>query len=192
MAATRGRDSVIAAEGVAPFQTAVADLSLAIHRERPHAGPAKQSDCIGCAMDRLPGVSALPSVTAMRLALEHLAEAAEAAEANGVRTAPGRALLVIGLTEDKASAFATAAETLGFIVRADDPRRRVVACAGAPICASAHIAARALAPLVAQTAAPSRSATLFRFTFLAAPRVARTHIRRADNRRHARWLRAHR
>ena len=54
----------------------------------------------------------------------------------------------------RASAFAAAAEQLGFIVRADDPRRHVVACAGAPICASAHIAARALAPLIAAAAAP--------------------------------------
>ena len=51
-------------------------------------------------------------------------------------------------------AFAEAAERLGFITRADDPRRKVIACAGAPICASAHIASRALAPAVASSAAP--------------------------------------
>jgi len=34
-------------------------------------------------------------------------------------------------------------------VRPDDPRRHVIACAGAPICASAHIAARAIAPRIA-------------------------------------------
>jgi precorrin-3B synthase len=50
--------------------------------------------------------------------------------------------------------FAADAEALGFIVRSDDPRRHVVACAGAPICASANIAARAIAPLVAVAAAP--------------------------------------
>ena len=49
--------------------------------------------------------------------------------------------------------FATTAESLGFIVRADDPRRYVVACAGAPICASAHIAARAIGPVIAACAA---------------------------------------
>src|SRR6202012_4339539 len=37
-----------------------------------------------------------------------------------------------------------------FIVDAGDPRRYVVACAGAPICASAHIASRAMAPALAQ------------------------------------------
>ncbi len=40
----------------------------------------------------------------------------------------------------------------GFVVRADDPRRYIVACAGAPICSSAHLAARAIAPLVAEIA----------------------------------------
>jgi precorrin-3B synthase len=53
-----------------------------------------------------------------------------------------------------ASSFAAAAAALGFIVRADDPRRHVIACAGAPICASADIAARALAPQIAAVAAP--------------------------------------
>ena len=70
--------------------------------------------------------------------------------AAGLRTAPGRALLVIGLSPDAASVFASRAEALGFIVDPADPRRRVVACAGAPICASGEIPARALAPIVAQ------------------------------------------
>ena len=71
-----------------------------------------------------------------------------------MRAAPGRALMVDRPDADTASDFAAAAERLGFIVRADDPRRHVVACAGAPICASAHIAARAIAPHIAETAAP--------------------------------------
>ena len=87
-------------------------------------------------------------------ALERLVDIAGAAGASGFRMAPGRALLIIGLTAQSASAFVAAAEQLGFVVRADDPRRNVVACAGAPICASAHIAARALAPRVAAQIAP--------------------------------------
>jgi len=71
-----------------------------------------------------------------------------------MRAAPGRVLMVVGLTQQTASSFAAAAETLGFIVHADDPRRHVVACAGAPICASADIAARAIAPQIAAAAAP--------------------------------------
>jgi precorrin-3B synthase len=83
-----------------------------------------------------------------------LIEAANAAGASGIRTAPNRTLLFIGVKDATLAPFATTAESLGFIVRADDPRRYVVACAGAPICASAHIASRALAPAIASSAAP--------------------------------------
>ena len=67
--------------------------------------------------------------------------------------APGRTLMIVGLTRQTAVSFAAAAEALGFIVRGDDPRRHVVACAGAPICASANMAARAIAPQIAAAAA---------------------------------------
>ena len=86
-------------------------------------------------------------------ALERLVDAADTAGAIGLRTAPGRALLAIGLASDNARAFAACAENLGFITRTNDPRRRVIACAGAPICASAYIAARAIAPGIAMEAA---------------------------------------
>jgi precorrin-3B synthase len=87
-------------------------------------------------------------------ALAALIETAKRAGAHGLRTAPGRALLVIGLAADIAPKLDAAAEGLGFIARRDDPRRHVVACAGAPICASAEIPARALAPMIS-TAAPA-------------------------------------
>lgn len=66
-----------------------------------------------------------------------------------MRAAPGRLLIVVGFPREARSAFAADAERLGFIMRGDDPRRHVVACAGAPICASAHMAARAMASRVA-------------------------------------------
>jgi precorrin-3B synthase len=77
--------------------------------------------------------------------LKSLLQAARAAGATGVRTAPGRAVLVVGLTRPDAQSFTAAARRLDFIVEPRDPRRRVVACAGAPICASGEIEARALA-----------------------------------------------
>jgi precorrin-3B synthase len=86
--------------------------------------------------------------------LERLLEAAAKAGAHGVRAAVGRALIALGLAHDSAAGFAADAERLGFIVSADDPRRYVLACAGAPICASAHIAARAMAPAIAEMVAP--------------------------------------
>jgi precorrin-3B synthase len=85
-------------------------------------------------------------------ALTALIEAARRAGASGLRTAPGRALLVIGLAPGIAPKLATEAEGHGFIARHDDPRRHVVACAGAPICASAEIPARALAPMISAAA----------------------------------------
>ncbi len=184
--------SVITAEGVASFQSAVADLVIG---NPPRTIARRSGEVIG--LHRLRDGSfargiGLPFGHADATTLEHLAEAAEAAEANGVRTAPGRALLVIGLTEDKASAFAIAAETLGFIVRPDDPRRHVIACAGAPICESAHIAARDLAPLVAQAAAPFVGSALQIHISGCAKGCAHPTPAALTDRRHARWLHAHR
>ncbi len=87
-------------------------------------------------------------------ALDTLIEAAARAGAAGLRTAPGRALLVIDLTADTAAELAARAEGLGFITRRDDPRSNVVACAGAPICAAAEIPARALGPSISSACAP--------------------------------------
>src|SRR5580704_11883431 len=149
----RMRD-VVAAEGIATFRSAVADLII-------HDGPARSqrrfSDAVGIYPLR-DGTFAygigLAFGHADATSLQRLTEAAEAAGAGGIRAAPGRLLMVVGLTQQTASSFATAAAALGFIVHADDPRRHVVACAGAPICASANIAARAIAPQIAAAAAP--------------------------------------
>ena len=92
--------------------------------------------------------------------LERMARAASDAGAGGIRTAPGRAAMIIGLTHLSLPPFAAAATELGFIVSADDPRRHVFACAGAPICSSAHVAARAIAPRIAEAAAPYLDASL--------------------------------
>jgi len=85
--------------------------------------------------------------------LERLIDVAVRAGAAGFRAAPGRVLLAIGMAPEKASAFAAGAGQLGFIVAANDPRQHVIACAGAPICGSAHIASRTLAPDIAASAA---------------------------------------
>jgi precorrin-3B synthase len=145
---------VVAADGIAAFRSAVADLII-------HDGPAR-SQCRYC--DTV-GIYPLRDGTfahgvglafghADATSLQRLTEAAKAAGARGMRAAPGRALMIVGLTRQTAVSFAASAEALGFIVHADDPRRHVVACAGAPICASAVIAARALAPQIAVAAAP--------------------------------------
>jgi len=86
--------------------------------------------------------------------LDALLAVARAAGASGLRTSPDRALLILGIALDRAAPLLDAAGNLGFIVVPDDARRRVVACAGAPICASGEIAARALAPGIATAVAP--------------------------------------
>jgi precorrin-3B synthase len=92
-------------------------------------------------------------------ALLKLLEQARRASAASVRPAPGRVLLIIGLPPKQASLLCAAAERLGFITARDDPRRRVVACAGAPVCAAAQIPTRAMAPPVS-SAAPRDATTI--------------------------------
>jgi precorrin-3B synthase len=84
--------------------------------------------------------------------LSRLIAAVRKVGASGFRTSPGRALLVVGLSPSATRQFAAEADVLGFIVDPADARRRVVACAGAPICASGEIAARAMAPAIAEAA----------------------------------------
>jgi precorrin-3B synthase len=81
------------------------------------------------------------------------------ARANGatwVRPAPDRILLLGPVDEMTGVVLATAADDLGFVVDARDPRRRIVACPGAPACASGLISARALAAELAVHLPPSR------------------------------------
>ena len=75
--------------------------------------------------------------------------------ARWVRPAPGRALLFGSVSDAAADAVADAASRLGFVVRTDDPRRRVVACPGAPACASGLIPARRLAADIATQFPPT-------------------------------------
>jgi sulfite reductase beta subunit-like hemoprotein len=62
---------------------------------------------------------------------------------------PDRALLLIGATAPDALKITVAAQQLGFVVQADDPRRRIAACPGAPACMSGLIPARAIASALA-------------------------------------------
>lgn len=90
-----------------------------------------------------------------------LIELAAIAETNGVRwvrPAADRALLLGPLNEEKEASTRKAAERLGFITDARDPRRRIIACPGAPSCASGLIAARAIAAELAQHLPPSLEA----------------------------------
>jgi precorrin-3B synthase len=87
-------------------------------------------------------------------ALKRIVQAAVRGGATSIQPAPGRALLIVGLAAAATSEFAAAAAAAGFVVRPDDARRSVVACAGAPACASALLCTRQLAPAIAQAAGP--------------------------------------
>ncbi len=151
--AARARD-ILATEGPEVFREALADLLTSDVPQR-----VARASCAAIGTHRLRDGSLACGVGlafghADASLLENLATAAKTAGAGGMRAAPGRALLVIGLPQQAASSFAATAERLGLIVRAADPRRRVIACAGAPVCRSAYIATRAMAPDIAATAAP--------------------------------------
>jgi precorrin-3B synthase len=151
--AARARD-IIAANGTAAFRAATIDLLI---NDRPPPKPHKSTDAIGTHRLRDGALACgvgLAFGHADAVALERLADAARSSGAAGLRAAPGRVLTMMGLTQQAVPSFVAIAEKLGFIVRADDPRRHVIACAGAPICSSAHIAARAIAPRIAEMAAP--------------------------------------
>jgi precorrin-3B synthase len=85
-------------------------------------------------------------------ALKELALAAQSLGATEFCTAPGRTLVAVGLASESASTLTKLAAKAGFVVSATDPRRYVVACAGAPVCASALMSTRELAPRVAKAA----------------------------------------
>lgn len=162
--------AIVAAEGIDVFRTPLAGLLVpsakpgaslvkagaARSRANEHSDPCRSDQPIG--RHRLRDGSFACGVGlafghAHTALLEHLVAAAAAAGASGIRAAPGRVLMSIALAAAKAPAFTAEAERLGFVVRADDPRLSVIACAGAPLCSAAHIAARAMAARIAETAA---------------------------------------
>jgi precorrin-3B synthase len=148
----RARD-VIRNRGSGAFTPAIAHLLT----QAPGPAPRPRSEAIGIhpLRDGRLGLGiGLAFGHTDAAALDALIERAGHAGASGLRTAPDRALIVIGLAAGTAAALAADAESLGFITRRADPRRYVVACAGAPICAAAEIPARALGPLTSSAAAP--------------------------------------
>ena len=160
--AQRGREARARDIVVSAFNSAIAEFLVSA---RPRGDPALDSRLGG--NERIIGTHRLRDGSlacgfglafghADATSLQRVADAAKASGASGLRAAPDRVLMAIGLTTGAAPAFVAVAAQLGFIVRADDPRRRVIACAGAPICASAHIASRAIAPRIAAAIAPLR------------------------------------
>jgi precorrin-3B synthase len=97
-------------------------------------------------------------------ALAELVGVAARRGVRAVRPMPDRAMLLTGVSALNARDLIVAAERLGFVVHADDPRRRIAACPGAPACASGLIPARmlasTLAPVIAPLLPPERNCVL--------------------------------
>jgi precorrin-3B synthase len=155
--AARGRDArardLLRTYGAEIFRSAIADLLI----EAPATPPRPSTEPIGTHHLR-DGRYALGIGLAFghshASALGSLINAAKDAGASGIRVAPGRALLIVGVEPFMVVSLAAIAERLDFIVHASDPRRYLAACAGAPLCASAQIPTRTLGPAVARAAAP--------------------------------------
>jgi precorrin-3B synthase len=157
----RARD-LLERHGVAPFRAAIAPYAL------PHLVPGRE------VRRRANNALSVHELAGGRLArgigpafghtdaerFSGLIAAAARAGAVGFRTAPGRVLLAVGVRRDALPAFERAADGLGFITAPDDIRRRIVACAGAPICASGLIEARALAPAIVEKVGPCAAGDL--------------------------------
>jgi len=142
---------VVQRDGLNAFQSALADII--VDGPAPIARPTAEP--IGAhplsSGNNALGIG-LPFGHSGSETLLRLMAAARQGGASGLRTAPGRALLLMDLSADATRQFAAAANALGFIVDPVDPRRKIVACAGAPICASGEIAARAIAPAITDAA----------------------------------------
>lgn len=78
-----------------------------------------------------------------------IAELAERFGDNRLRFTPAREVLITGVRSDRADGLADAARALGLIIDVNDPRRRILACSGAPACSSAYGETRALASTLA-------------------------------------------
>jgi precorrin-3B synthase len=145
--------TVIATEGLAPFRDAVDDL-LFEASALPARAPSEPIGLHALRAGQAAQGLGMPFGHAPSSALLALTTAARRAGATGLRLAPGRALLVLLDAPDQAAALCEAAGQAGLIVRADDPRRAIAACPGAPACASGEMAARDLADTIAAVAAP--------------------------------------
>lgn len=90
--------------------------------------------------------------------LEAIVAACHAAGGIGLRLTPWRVVLATGIADGAACAADLAA--LGLIVRADDPRRGVTACVGAPACHRASAPTRTDAALIATRLGRDLDATI--------------------------------
>jgi precorrin-3B synthase len=151
-AAARARDFSNAGDAQALLDSLADMLSMA-----PPPAPRPRAELIGIHSLNT-GLQArgfaLPFGYAEAQALRRLTLTAARCGAASIRPAPGRVLLFIGLHGSAVEELVAGAVRENLIVQADDTRRHVVACAGAPACRSAMLPTRQLAAQVAEAAGP--------------------------------------
>jgi precorrin-3B synthase len=150
--AARATD-VVRTEGIRAFHS-LADICIEPAPAPPPRLPAETVDLHPLRDGTLAVGLALAFGHAHADTLAELAGIAAAHGARSLRTAPGRALLLVGVAAANTAAVTSAAEQLGLVTRAGDPRRRIAACPGAPACASGLIPARALAAVLVPALPP--------------------------------------
>ena len=127
-----------------------ANAGLAARARLPETAPTPQLlGLISCGPATLLGVAA-PFGAWCATDLSAVAQRVVAVIGASIRLAPGRVLLVAGLTADEAHHARDDFATRGLIVSADDRRVRVAACAGAPACSAAQVPTRAFAAEIAR------------------------------------------
>jgi precorrin-3B synthase len=95
---------------------------------------------------------ALPFGSVDVATLAGFADALASPDIAELRLCPERSLLILCTSDRQFLAARAAATSAGLITDASDPRLAIVACAGAPACASGHYATKALAEAVARDA----------------------------------------
>ena len=132
----RARD-ILPAEGIARFALQSTDLADTARPSEsaaiPQRGASGRRSARHPAARRNARLRHRPRLRPCRrgVAANDLADAAEAAGANGIRAAPGRALIAIGLTARQRPDFAAAANAWLYRARrrSAPPRRRLCRCA---------------------------------------------------------------
>jgi precorrin-3B synthase len=136
--------AVLRAEGVEAFRS----VSAALIESSPEPPQRMPAEMIGVHSAHEGAVAVGIGLAFGHTHADALAELVRLAAGHGARAVwptHDRALLLIGVSAADVLSLTAAAEQLGFVVHAGDPRRRVAACPGAPACASGLIPARALA-----------------------------------------------
>ncbi|MEJ6784439.1 precorrin-3B synthase [Aminobacter sp. Piv2-1] len=140
--------------GIAAFGVADARARVPIQAGESNSEPTTPTDSspigiLPLAKNRIALGIALPFGSIDARSLISFCQAATTAGATGIRPAPGRTLLIMGLAPASAHSLTAAAKTLGLVTSPTDPRIRIAACPGAPACASGMIAARDVAADIA-------------------------------------------